>query len=251
MPVTYTGPQSDEFIFFCTKKIWSPKWLVFFFKSIFATYTQTNPRDWHGKLPGSIYTQCGIGPGIYLNKLTDKRASRSSFEMSSFEEDDEGYRTPEEQEDTAPKRRKVPDAPQRGTRLEHPVPSNGENGRGPYNKFDVDAARKRVQREFAVPPLLSPKNKRVIQNSNDDGGWTNINVAGPTEETVVARPVALRPPPNTQGTGVVSKNQKEFVRTNVPRMSLPVRETAWNLFIPGRGTIPLSERPPTPPEDDW
>jgi hypothetical protein len=140
------------------------------------------------------------------------------------------------------------------------MPMNGANGLGPYNTFDVGAAIAVAQQQFAVPPALSPSaDKRVIQNSNDDdddGGWTNINVAGPTEETVVARPVAVRPPPppprpNTQGTGVVSKNQKAFVRRNVPCMSVPVRETAWNIFIPGRGTIPLSERPPTPPEDDW
>jgi hypothetical protein len=176
--------------------------------------------------------------------------------MSSFEEDDEGYRTPE---DTAPKRRKAPSAPLIRTGVKRPVPRNGANGLGPYSTFDVNAARKRVQREFAVPPALLPSaGNRVIQNSNDDddNGWTKINVTGPTEETVVARPVALRPPPppprpNTQGTGVVPKDQKAFVRKNVPRMSVPVRETAWNLFIPGRGTIPLSERPLTPPEDDW
>jgi hypothetical protein len=240
--------------FFALKKFGPQNGWFFFSNPYIATYTQTNPRDWHGKLPGSIYTQCGIGPGIYLNKLTDKRASRSSFEMSSFEKDDEGYQTPE---DTAPKRRQAPNAPERRTRLKRPMPMNGANGLGPYKNFDVDAAREMVRQVFAVPPALSPSaDKPVIQNSNDDDGWTNINVAGPTEETVVARPVALRPPPppprpNTQGTGVVSKNQKEFVRTNVPRMSLPVRETAWNIFIPGRGTIPLSERPPTPPEDDW
>ncbi len=174
--------------------------------------------------------------------------------MSSFEKDDEGYCTPE---DTAQRKRKAPDAPMRATRSERSVRSNGENGRGPYKKFNVDAAREMVRQVLAVPPAPSPSaDNPVIQNSNDDDGWTNINVAGPTEETVVARPVALRPPPppprpNTQGTGVVSKNQKTFVRSNVPRMSLPVRETAWNIFIPGRGTIPLSERPRTPPEDDW